>query len=171
MRPITARSAVRRIAKLNQRSPGRAEPRASRSIRTCIARTVRTSGPPRYVLTDGWPSTSTSASACACASGSSASRAVRPPITLAARRHHGRGLDHQDHGLGAGARPVHDASGDGVALVAGEHDDLDVAGGALDVELERAVEHDEALVLVLVLVPVVLALDDAEPDDRIVDLG
>jgi hypothetical protein len=42
---------------------------------------------------------------------------------------------------------------------------------ALDVDHQRPVEDEEELVLDLVLVPVEVALDHAQPDDRVVDLG
>jgi hypothetical protein len=62
-------------------------------------------------------------------------------------------------------RPVHHASRDRVALVALERHRVAV----LEVDQQPAVEHEEELVLVVVLVPVEVAFDDAEPDDGVVD--
>ena len=60
---------------------------------------------------------------------------------------------------------MHDPTGDRVAAMAIESDGLRV----LDVDQELSVQDQEELVLVVVLVPVELALDDAEPNDRVVD--
>src|SRR3569623_3293766 len=60
-----------------------------------------------------------------------------------------------------------DALRDREALVLRERD----GPTSLEVEQELAVEDDEALVLAVVRVPVVLALDDAEANDAVVDLG
>jgi hypothetical protein len=38
----------------------------------------------------------------------------------------------------------------------------------IEIDQEESLEHEEELVVVLMLVPVILALHDAEPDDRVV---
>src|ERR1700716_4367745 len=54
--------------------------------------------------------------------------------------------------------------GDGLALPELDH-------AVLEVDEQGAVEHHEELILILVLVPVILALQHAQPNDRIVDLA
>ena len=58
------------------------------------------------------------------------------------------------------------APGDGDGLARPE---LDHA--VLEVDEQGAVEHHEELILILVPVPVILALQHAQPNDRIVDLA
>jgi hypothetical protein len=60
---------------------------------------------------------------------------------------------------------VHDA-GHAVALVGLERHGL----GVLEVDEQPALEHEEELVLVVVLVPVEVALDDTQAHDGVVDL-
>src|SRR5262249_32888362 len=64
------------------------------------------------------------------------------------------------------ARAVHDAPWHDEAL---ERLELDRA--VLEVDEEAALEHEEELVVLVVLVPVVLTLEDAEADDRVVHLA
>ena len=44
-------------------------------------------------------------------------------------------------------------------------------GAVFEVDDESTLDHVEELVEVIVLVPVIFALDDAEPDDRVVHLA
>jgi hypothetical protein len=60
---------------------------------------------------------------------------------------------------------VHDAPRHGVALLRVERHRV----GALDVDEQPSFEDEEELVLDGVLVPVEVAVDDAEADDRVVD--
>ena len=64
------------------------------------------------------------------------------------------------------AGAVHDALADRHALVLVELD-----GAVLQVNEELPLQHEEELVLVVVLVPVELALEAADADDAVVDLG
>jgi len=60
---------------------------------------------------------------------------------------------------------VGDALWDRVALVGAERHRVPI----LRVDQQLSVEHEEELVGVVVLVPVELAFDDAEPDDSVID--
>src|SRR6185436_3204873 len=93
-------------------------------------------------------------------------RARYPRSSVSGRRHAGA-LDHQDHRPHRCARAVDDATRDRVAEVPAERH----ARLVLDIDHELAVEDDEALILMVVLVPMVFALDDAEPHYAVVLLG
>ena len=60
---------------------------------------------------------------------------------------------------------MHDPFRHRIALLGPQLDD----GAVLDLDDEQAVDDVEEFVGIVMLVPVELALDDAEPDDRIVD--
>jgi hypothetical protein len=64
-----------------------------------------------------------------------------------------------------GARAMHHAPRRGAALMHGELDRLRM----FDVDQELSLEHEKELVFVVVLVPVAVPFDDAEPDDGVVD--
>src|SRR5271166_1628311 len=81
-----------------------------------------------------------------------------------ARRHDARALDHEDHRPLRRPRAVDDSLGHHEALARRQLD-----GAALQVDQEPSLQDVEELILIVVLVPVVLALNDAEPDHRVVD--
>src|SRR5690349_11589226 len=76
---------------------------------------------------------------------------------LVAGRDDGRGLDHQDDGALGRPRPVQDALRHDEAFLRLEDD-----AALLEIDDEVALEHEEELVVVVVLVPVILALHDTE---------
>jgi hypothetical protein len=73
-------------------------------------------------------------------------------------------FDHEDHGSLRSSRPMHHALWDGKALSRAE---LDCP--AIQINLEAPFDHVEEFVLLVVLVPVKLALQDAEPHDAVID--
>src|SRR4051794_22308995 len=76
-------------------------------------------------------------------------------------RHHCRRLDHQYDGAPPGMGPVQDAARDRYSLTGAEHK----RPAPLYFELEPALEHEEELILVLMLVPI----DEPTVDDRETD--
>src|SRR5215472_12425575 len=80
-----------------------------------------------------------------------------------ARRYDSRRLDHEDDASLGRARPVHDAARNGESLA---RQKLDAA--PFEIDEEAPVDDIEELVLVVVLVPVVFALQHAQAHDRIV---
>src|SRR5438270_13006375 len=87
----------------------------------------------------------------------------RRPSAVAGRND-GSSLRHQDHRALGRARAVHHALGHDEALQR-----LQVDAPVRQVDDEVTFEDEEELIVMLVLVPVVFALHDTEPDDRIVD--
>src|SRR5207244_1681328 len=93
----------------------------------------------------------------------------KPPhaITLRgsviARRHDARTFDHQDHSPLRRPRPMNDSLRHHEALPRPQ-----LHGAPFQVDEQPTLDDVEELVLVVVLVPVVLALNYAEPDDRVV---
>jgi hypothetical protein len=81
--------------------------------------------------------------------------------------HHASGFDHEDRGPLWCSCLVQDTFGHGVSLVPSEYDRLAI----FEIYQQLAVENQEELVLVIVLVPVKLTLEDAETHDGIVDGG
>src|SRR5580700_7492928 len=77
-----------------------------------------------------------------------AARRLRSSI---ARRDDRGGFGHEHHGALAGARAVHDALRHDEALVR-----LELDRALLEVDDEAPLEHEEELIVVVVLVPVVL---------------
>src|SRR5579871_6750576 len=86
------------------------------------------------------------------------------PGLSVARRNDAGAFDHQDDGAFGSARAVHDALGHDEALARAEID-----RALLQIDQEMPFEDEEELVQVVVLVPVILALHDAEANDGIVD--
>src|SRR4051794_23342647 len=84
--------------------------------------------------------------------------------SVARRRHPGR-LDHDDRGPPDRPRAMHDAAGDGVALMGIERHGLAV----FEVDEQPAVEDEEELVGLVVLVPVEVAVEHADADHALVD--
>src|SRR5438876_12436418 len=78
----------------------------------------------------------------------------------------GRGFDHEDDGSIRGPSSMHDALGNHEALSLLQVDRL-----VFQIDDEVAIEHEEKLVVVVVLVPMVLTLHDAQTDNGIVDLA
>src|SRR5579864_5973561 len=78
----------------------------------------------------------------------------------------GRGLRHEDHGPVRRAGAMHDAARHHESL-----ERLQVHRAILEIDDEVPLQDEEELVVLLVLVPVVLALHDAQADDRVVDLA
>src|SRR5579872_4489610 len=92
-------------------------------------------------------------------------RCAHPPyalLSIAGRNDRG-GLDHEDHAAFGRARAVSHAFRHDEALTGKE---LDRA--LFEIDDEASAEHEEELVVVIMLVPMILALQDAEPDHGIV---
>lgn len=73
-------------------------------------------------------------------------------------------LDHQHHRFHIRPRLVDDALGDGDALVGAEGE-----GFVFEVDIEQPAQDKEELIVIVMLVPVVFALDDAHADAGVVD--
>src|SRR5262249_824928 len=80
-----------------------------------------------------------------------------------ASRHDASALDHEDDRSLRSACPMHHAFGHGEALTGTERD-----GPPIEIDLKAAVDDIEKLVLLVVLVPVELALHDAESYNAVV---
>ncbi len=86
----------------------------------------------------------------------------------------GVGFDHEHDGAFRRAWAMHDAFGNDDSLSRREGDGARVVlcrrwvGGVDEVDVELAFDNVKELVLLLVLVPVVVAFDDAEADDGVV---
>ena len=77
-----------------------------------------------------------------------------------------RPLDHQAHSLHLGTGPVEHAPGYGPPLLGAQ-----LHRALLQVQQQPALQHEEELVLLVVLVPVELSQEDAQADDGVVDLA
>src|SRR5581483_8559786 len=75
-------------------------------------------------------------------------------------------LHHQDHGAGRRTGLVRRSPWDRECLMRPERYPL-----ILELDHQLAFEHEEELIFVIVLVPVEVTLDDAQPDNRLVHLG
>ena len=73
-------------------------------------------------------------------------------------------LDHENDRRLGGTRAVNDALGHDVPVPGSQ-----VHGAVFQINDEMAVETEEELVVVVVLVPVILALQHPQPNDRVVD--
>src|SRR5262249_47132045 len=83
-----------------------------------------------------------------------------------AGRHDRRCLDHENNGLLGGACAVDHAFGDYEALLRRKRD-----RAALEIDDETTAEHEKEFVVVIVLMPMILALHDAEAYNGIVHLA
>lgn len=86
-------------------------------------------------------------------------------LASVADRNDARRLDHKDGGASECSGPMHDPFRNRAGLMPGQRDRFAV----LDIDQQLAVEDEEEFVLVVVLVPMEISIDDPQADDGIVD--